>query len=60
MAMVDPNIYQTYVTTEKKGQPLIYVKVHTRADHGGAGGTVQLRPAPGGKYPHFRGDIPGG
>ena len=30
-----------------------------RADHGGAGGTLQLRPAPGGKYHHFRGAIPG-
>ena len=34
--------------------------VNPQLDHGGAGGPLQLRSAPGGKYPHFRGAIPGG
>ena len=32
---------------------------NTQVDHGGAGRTIQLRPAPWGKCPHFRGAITG-
>ena len=30
------------------------------ADHYRSGGTIQLRPTPGGKYPYFSGAFPGG
>ena len=33
---------------------------YLRVDHGRAGGAVQLNPAPGGKYLHFGGAVPGG
>ena len=43
------------------GQPCSAARLgNTRADHGGACGTVQLSPAPGGKYPHFGKDFTGG
>ena len=33
---------------------------YPRADHDGAGGSVQLRPTPGGEYPHFSEAVTGG